>query len=795
MPSWQISSGSDDVVRAGTPARGGSSVMQIAEPRTDRLDHRGPVLAVAAWAGAWPGISGDQRWVWLAVVVGGLLLGWGVRARRRLALTAGVVLLSCLAVAGGRSLAAHSGPVSELADEGAVVAATLRTGPGRLATGGFGGPTWFVPARLEQVAGRDQHWLTGQSILLRASGDVVGSWIAVVPGSVVTTTLRFSPAEKDEPYTATARAREPAKVMTSPGWLDAGVHRVRSVLHESVAGLAEEPRAVVPALVVGDTSAMSPQLTDRFRVTGLAHLAAVSGSNLTLLLASLLWLAGRFGVRGWWLRGLAVTGVAGFVVLCHGEPSVVRAAAMGSVGLAALGFGGRQRGLRQLSWAVIGLLLIDPWLASSAGFALSVTASVGIICWARAWTDALAGWMPRGLAEAIAVPISAQLATQPIIVAISGQLSLVGVLANLVAGPLVGPTTILGFACAAVGPLLPAAAMVFGWLAGWGAQALCWIANLGAALPAAAIPWPATPVGIMVLIGLSAASFLLGGRLLRRRWLALAAAALLIVVLLRPVSAPGWPPIGWEAVQCDVGQGSATVVAVSPREAIVVDTGPDPPALERCLSVLGVHRVPLLILTHFHADHVGGLAALAGREVDAVLAPSGHAGAEQVNRLLPDAEAIAAVPGMILRVGEVRVTVLSALAPSAFSGAAGEESSAENDGSVVSRIETRRLVVMATGDIELSGQAAVLRSGFSLTADVLVVPHHGSARQTPELFGAVAAPVALIGVGENTYGHPSATALRELARAGSAVFRTDTQGSLAVTPTDIGLQVTTERPG
>lgn len=750
---------------------------------------------MAAWAGTWPGIAGDQRWWWLAVGLGGAALGWGWWTRRRLAFGCGAVLLVCLMVSGGRSATLHGGPMAELADDGAVVAATLRVGPGRLAASGFGGPTWFVPARLDQVAGRGQHWLTGQPVLLRVSGEAVTAWAVVVPGSEVETILRLAPADPGEAYAATARARESPVLVAPPGWLDAGVHRVRSVLHESVAGLADEPRAVVPALVVGDTSAMSAELWDRFRVTGLAHLAAVSGSNLTLLLAALLWLAGRLGVRGWWLRGLAVVGVAGFVVLCHGEPSVVRAAAMGSVGLAALGFGGRQRGLRQLSWAVIGLLLLDPWLAASVGFALSVSASAGIICWARAWTDALGGWLPRGLAEAIAVPVTAQLATQPIIVAISGQFSLVGVLANLVAGPLVGPTTILGFACAAIGPLLPAAAVVLAWPAGWGAQALCWIANLGAALPAAAIPWPATPVGIAVLIGLSAAAFLLGGRLLRRRWLALAAALVLIVALLRPVSAPGWPPAGWEVVQCDVGQGSATVVAVGSGEAIVIDTGPDPPALDRCLNVLGIQRVPLLILTHFHADHAGGLAALAGREVDAVLAPTGHLGAGQVAEMLPRTEAIAAVPGMVLRVGGAQVTVLSALPLVGSPGADQEESSAENDGSVVSRIETGRTVVIATGDIELAGQAAVLRAPTPLAADVLIVPHHGSARQTAELFAAVAAPVALIGVGENTYGHPSAVALRELARAGSTVFRTDTQGSLAVVPTDSGLEVTTERPG
>ncbi len=775
MASWRTSSGS--------------------EPGAEPLEHRGPVLAAAAWAGVLAGVSGDASWGWLVAGLGVVLAGSGWRLGWRLGVATGLVLLACLAAAGGRSLAARGGPVADLAGEGAVVTATLQVGPGRLAGSGFGGATWFVPARLDRLAGRDQHWLTGQSVLIRAGGEAAASWAALVPGSKVTATLRLSPAGPAEPYVATARAREPPVLVAAAGWLDAAVHRVRSVLHDSVAGLAEEPRAVVPALVVGDTSAMSGELTDRFRVTGLAHLAAVSGSNLTLLLASLLWLAGRLGVQGWWLRALAVAGVAGFVVLCHGEPSVVRAAAMGSVGLAALGFGGRQRGLRQLSWAVIGLLLVDPWLAVSVGFALSVAASAGIICWARAWTDALAGWLPRGLAEALAVPVTAQLATQPIIVAISGQLSLVGVLANLMAGPLVGPTTILGFLCAATGPLLPPLAVGFGWLAGWGAQALCWIATLGAALPAAAIPWPATPVGLVVLSGLSAAGFLLGGRLLRTWWLAVPAAVLLILALLRPVAAPGWPPARWQVAQCDVGQGSASVIAVAPGEAIVVDTGPDPPVLERCLSALGVRRVPLLVLTHFHADHAGGLAALTGREVAAVLAPRGHAGAERLPLLLPGAEPVTPAPGLALRVGEVRVTVISALPVSTLPAAGGEESSGENDGSVVTRIDTGDLVVLAAGDIETAGQAAVLGSGQPLAADVLIVPHHGSPRQTAELFTAVGAPVALIGVGENTYGHPSQTALAMLARSGATVFRTDTQGSLAVARTETGLEVTTERPG
>ena len=109
----------------------------------------------------------------------------------------------------------------------------------------------------------------------------------------------------------------------------------------------------------------------------------MSGANLTLLLGFLRVLAVGMGVRGRWLTGLLVAGVAGFVVLCLGEPSVLRAAAMGLVGLAALGRAGRGRqGLRLLGVAMLAVVLVEPPMARSLGFALSVLATFGLLRWA-----------------------------------------------------------------------------------------------------------------------------------------------------------------------------------------------------------------------------------------------------------------------------------------------------------------------------------------------------------------------------------------------------------------------------
>ena len=144
-------------------------------------------------------------------------------------------------------------------------------------------------------------------------------------------------------------------------------------------------------------------------------------------------------------------GVVGFVLLARTEPSVVRAAAMGSVGLIGMGHHGRRRGTRALGAAVLLLLLFDPWLALSLGFALSALATAGILWLAPGWRDRLLRWLPRWVAEAVAVPLAAQIACTPLVAAISGQVSLVAVVANLLAAPAVGPATVLGLAGGVLG--------------------------------------------------------------------------------------------------------------------------------------------------------------------------------------------------------------------------------------------------------------------------------------------------------------------------------------------------------
>lgn len=769
-----------------------------AKPRG--IDLRLVPAAIAAWAGMWLATARQPGWLALAAAAA---VGLGLLARRRrswtLAATA-LVLLGCVAVGWGRWWWQQQDPLVRLAQQQAIVVAELTVvgSPQRAERQGVRPAWWSSSARLVTVQGRGQTYTSGALVQLSATGDLEAAWAALTPGSTVRATVRLSPAEPGEVVEVLVRAREPPILVSRPSPLDHAVASVRAGLRASVQHLDAEPRGLVPALVVGDTSAMPADLVDRFRVVGLTHLTAVSGANLTIVLATLGLLFRAVGVRGWWLRGALGLGVIGFVLLCHAEPSVVRAAAMGLVGLVALGAGGRSgQAARALSVAVICILFVDPAMARSAGFALSVLASAGIVAWARPWSDLLARRMPRALAEGIATPLAAQLATQPLVTALSGQISLAGLIANLVAGPLVGPATVFGFLAAAAALPLPPLAWLFATVAGWCAQGLCWIARLGELFPGAAVAWPVGPAAtVLVLVG-CVGLVLVVPRLLRSPLLAVLAALALVLGLLRPPSSPGWPPPDWAVVFCDVGQGDATVLRTGPDEAVVVDAGPDPAKLRSCLTQLGVRRVPMLILTHFHADHITGVSVVtAGHDVGRVLvsaATSPAAGRELVARMAGGVVLTDIGPGTVLRAGQVVLQVLAVRNTPNGAAVAGE-SAAENDGSLVLRATVPGLRLLLAGDVEVDGQRNALAGGADLSADVLLVPHHGSAQQLPDFLAASRAGLAVFSVGaDNDYGHPAVRTQQVVQQLGMGILRTDQQGSIALRRTAAGIQVTTQR--
>lgn len=728
------------------------------------------------------------------------LMVLAVRRRVLIAGAAAVALVGTLAVGALAAWRVGSGPVADLAPDRAVVTVegVARTDP-LVRTGQFGDYA-TVRVHVSEVIGRGQSWQVRTPLLIVAGGNqAVGGWRPVIVGSTVRVTGRLETAERGSDVAAVLRVRTGPDVRAPPGRSLLAVERVRAGLRAAVADRPPEPRALVPALVLGDTSAITDDLRQSFQTTGLTHLTAVSGANLSLLLAFLLFGAKWLGVRGRWLRVVGLVGVVVFVAICRTEPSVVRAAAMGLVTLAALGAGGGRKGLRHLAVAVLLLVLLDPFLARTIGFALSVLASAGIVWWASAWA-AWATWCPRPLAEAIAVPLAAHLATMPVVAAISGAVSVSGLLANALAGPFVGPATVLGFAAAGISLVSPWLAGIAGWGASWCAQLIIWVAYAGAALPGAAWRWPTTPTALVVL-GAAAIVLGLSVRLLAsNRWLAIGASTVLVAAMLTGPVQPGWPPRDWRIVACDVGQGDGLVLRAGAGQAVVVDVGSEPGLMRRCLSGLRVRSVPVVVLTHFHADHVGGLSGVMGRfpvgQVWVSPYASPAAEAAEVRELTLAAGAVLRSPpvGETGTVGEIWWHVLGPVGRG--SGEIGEsaESGAENDASLVLRVGVGELTVLLTGDVEPPGQERILAAGADLRADVLKLPHHGSSRQDRRFFAATGARVAIASAGENnSYGHPAPSTVRLATSLGMSVLRTDQQGSVAVTERDGRIGAVTQR--
>ncbi|WUJ83578.1 ComEC/Rec2 family competence protein [Streptomyces sp. NBC_00377] len=631
------------------------------------------------------------------------------------------------------------------------------------------------------------------------------SWLGLLPSTRVRVTGRLVPAlAGGDRIAAVLRVRDRAapSVVREPSDVQRSAGRLRAGLRAATDGLPADARALLPGLVVGDTSRITPELDEAFKETDLAHTLAVSGSNLTIILALLLGppglaqhverrgLAPRLGVP---LRTTALLGGAltlGFVVVCRPDPSVLRAAACGAIVLLALATGRRRSLIPALATAVLLLVLYDPWLATSYGFLLSVLATGALLTLAPRWSAALQRRrVPPRLAEALAAAGAAQALCAPVVAVLSARVSLVAVPCNLLVEFAVAPATVLGFAALATAPVAMPVAEALAWCASWPAGWIAGVARTGAALPGGGVDWPGSWGGAFLLALATAGVVLLGRWLLRYPWLCAVCAVSLLLVVVQPPPLTrvltGWPPPGWRLAMCDVGQGDATVLAAGGGAGVVVDAGPDPVLVDRCLTALGITRVPLVVLTHFHADHVAGLpGVLRGREVGAIQTTGFEEPVEQVAFVRKEAQArevpvVRAAAGERRRVGALDWEVLWP-PPSPAPRPDGP-----NDASVTLLVRVAGLRMLLLGDLEPTAQQALLRSPAAPLVrgvDVLKVAHHGSAYQDPELIHAVAPRLALISCGaDNTYGHPAPSTVAALRAGGAVVLRTDRDGALAVT--------------
>ncbi|BDX31379.1 competence protein [Mycobacterium antarcticum] len=276
----------------------------------------------------------------------------------------------------------------------------------------------------------------------------------------------------------------------------AGVRSDFAVAARSV--LPADQAAMLPALVLGDTSALSNDAVGEFRAAGLTHLTAVSGANVTIVCGAVLLAAGLAGPR--MAVALAAVALAAFVVVVEPSASVLRAAVMGAIALFAVVSRRRRQAIPALSACVLVLLVVAPELAVDLGFALSVSATAALVVIAPVWSRRLVdrGW-PEPLAAGVSVAMAAQLVTAPLVAGISGQVSMVSVLANLAVAMVIPPITVIGTAAAALTVPWPAAAELMIRFTGPELWWLGRVAHWTSAVPGAVVTVPSGWPGVVTV--------------------------------------------------------------------------------------------------------------------------------------------------------------------------------------------------------------------------------------------------------------------------------------------------------
>jgi competence protein ComEC len=515
-----------------------------------RLDVRLVPAALTSWtvtaAGiVWPvGRAVAALCVVLAVVSGALLWRaerWSPRIR---AISVGLMAIGVVGAGFGFAIALRADAVRDhpiTAAFGTAARATVTPTESPLSVGGS---RMMFRAKLQRLGA---HEISGRVVVFARALD----FSEVMVGQPVQFSARIArPTRHDLTIAVLNATGDPTVGRAGP--VPRAAHAIRDRFAAAARDvLPAQQAAMLPALVLGDTSTVTAVTNREFRAAGLTHLTAVSGANVTIVCGAVLFSARLVGPRV--AVGLAAAALVVFVIVVQPTASVLRAAVMGAIALLGVLSSRRRQAIPALCAAVLVLMAVAPQLAVDVGFALSVVATAALVVIAPVWSRRMVehGW-PKPLADALAIAWAAQVVTAPLVAGISGRVSLVAAVANLAVAAMIPPITVLGSAAAALCVFWPAGAHLLIRFTG---PELWWVlsaAHWSAGVPAATVPVPSGVPGVLV-VGVAAVLVVV---LWRWRWFR-AATAIGMVCLL------SWSLSGLLA---DAGQGTSLSAA---RDTIV----------------------------------------------------------------------------------------------------------------------------------------------------------------------------------------------------------------------------------
>lgn len=595
---------------------------------------------------------------------------------------------------------------------------------------------------------------------------------------------------------------EPGDEMTilrPGGWSVRGsIASVRRRAVESALRVLPAPYGgLLLSLLLGIDTYLTPELYQQFARAGLVHLLVVSGAQVAIVAGACAWAARSVRLPAALAALIPGLGVAVFAAMVGWAPSVGRAVVMTLVALIALLLGRQTDRAATLATAALILLAFDPHVLFDIGFHLSFAATWGLLFVTPALQRQLAPLGPKP-AAVLSVTLGAQMAVAPLLATHFQSVPVAGLLANILVLPLIAVITPVGFALTPVVVAVPAVGEPLLKLLQPGLQAILWIGARFGALSWATIPTPPVPpaaaAAFFALLG-AGVSLASGSWRPGRRGRAMWAGAGVLVVAIWYMAATR-PPSALTVTVLDVGQGDSILIQSPSGRTMLIDGGGEigadrsgwdvgrmrvVPALRRA----GVRRLDVVMLTHPHNDHVGGLRAIVENfPVGLVLDPGVPFPSPSYLRFLRLVEdqrilyRVAREGGSVDLGAGVRLTILYPPEPIPQIGG-----NPVHAGSVVARLVYGRATALLAGDIEAPAERYLLDHGAPLGAQVLKVAHHGShTSTTPEFLDEVRPQIAVISVGmDNAFGHPHQPTLDTLTAAGVAIFRTDLDGAVKLT--------------
>ena len=568
------------------------------------------------------------------------------------------------------------------------------------------------------------------------------------------------------------------KVSSMPYWAYPAIWRqnlkdlINSAFPEDTAGFAR-------ALLLGDRTGIDYETSTAFQISGIMHIIAVSGLHVTILFTLIHTLCFK---RRFLVAVLGITSMVLFAAIAGFSPSVVRAAVMMILMMAAMLFDRDYDGPTELAFACLVMLVANPLVIMSVSFQLSVASVAGIFLFReriqgwfyRVWKKAKFEWLQKWVIGSVSVTLSAMTLTTPLVAYYYGTVSLIGVLANLLALWVISFIFYGIMLVCLLGWFWPGAAAVAAWVVAWPIRYVLLLAKCCAAVPMAAVyTRSAYIVAWLVFCYILLALLLLG----RGRPKVLLCGMVFGLCLAVTAS---WAELWTDDCRMtvlDVGQGQC-ILLQSDGKTYIVDCGGtyDEDAADLAAETLlsqGISHIDGVILTHFDRDHSGGVPYLLTRiSCDAVFVPE----AEDGEGILPAIEA--AYSGSMIEVREdleltYRGTCIRIFGPvTADSG---------NDSSLAVLFQHGDCDILVTGDRSSTGEWVLTKTADLPELDVLVAGHHGSRYSTGEtLLEATKPKIAVISVGRNSYGHPAQEVLDRLEAGGTLVYRTDLHGNITI---------------